>query len=615
MKKEGVVVFAFLFILIFSVFFAAAANQTSDTSAKAYSCLEAKVAGKCSSLSSEEKIFSLLAINSCKSEVLSDSSASQCWPNSGGCKIKMTAQAILALNRVNTNTLDAEKWLLSQTANSEDLDWFLQVEATGNDTRCNVAYSGGSYPFTINGDKTLSSGAGTCLKVYNNYWMKISPSCYDVEFQISCENSFLTSLLYKKTTLSTIYVSQKTNSASGEGTTTEKVSSSCFREGSSCSYEGTLWAAMVLKYRKYDVSSYIPYLTAMADENSRYIPESFLQYLTNSFRTELLAKQASNGWWAASGDKFYDTAVALLPFQNEQLSEKTKSIAWLSEVQGTDGCWQGNIRNTAFLLYSIWPKKIANVSTAKDCESSSYHCMSSAACADATGTVLTDYTGCFTNVCCDKPQILQSCSQQNGHICSSDETCSRATVSSSDGSCCTGTCEQKQQQTSECEQQGGYCKSLCSDQEESSYYSCSSGNCCIQKSTSPVNILVIVILAILILLVLIGILFRKKLKMFLSKLKFGKGRGRPSTSGTPPFGRFPPSSAARPYPMQRRILPMQPRVPMMRPPQKRDSEFDDVVKKLRDIGKGETPARTPAKPAAKKEVNVRAHTRTINSTK
>ena len=583
MKKKGVF-FAFLLILILSAFIVTAANNT-DT--KAYSCLESKVADKCSTLSSEEKIFSLIAINRCKSEMLSDSLAEECWPSSG-CKIKTTAQAILALNRVNSDTLKAEKWLLSQSSSFADLDWFLQVDSA-NKTTCTVTYSGGSYPLTINADKTISASAGSCLKVYNGYWLKIASTCYDLEFQVSCRNSFLTSLLYKKKTSSTIYVSQKTNSASGEGTTTEKVSSFCFKEKGSCSYEGTLWASIILKYRKYDVSAYVPYLVTYADENSKYVPESFLYSLTNNFRTELLAKQSESKWWSASGDKFYDTAVALLPFQNEQLAEKTNSISWLSEVQGTDGCWQGNIRNTAFLLYSIWPKKIANVSTAKDCESSGYNCVSSAACTSSEGTLLTDYTGCFgTNLCCNKPRLLESCSQQNGELCDSDEDClGGSSVSSSDTAggkfcCIRGTCGIAEQ-ASECELQGGYCKSTCSDGEEYSSYSCSSGNCCVQKTSKKINILVVVILSVLIVLVLIGILFRKKLKMFFSKLKSRKGKpSRPPQYGGP---RFPPSSQ-RAYPggIQRRILPsQQARAPVRRPQGK--SEFDDVLKKLKEIGK------------------------------
>lgn len=578
MKKKGII-FAFLLVLILSAFLVTAANET-DADKAAYSCLENKVKDQCSTLSTEEKIFSLLAIERCKTEVLSDSLAEECWPDVG-CRIKTTAQAILALRRVNTDTVKAENWLLSQKANFLDIDWFLQTESEGA-TTCTVSYSGSSYSFAINEDKTISASVGTCLRV-EGYWLKISPSCYDYEFKISCKNSFLTSLLYKKKTSTTIYVSQTTNSASGEGTTTEKVSSSCFKEGSSCNYEGSLWAAIVLKSRGHDVSSFVPYLVAMADENAKYVPEAFLYSLTNNFRVDLLAKQSENKWWLLSGDKFYDTAVALLPFQNEQLAEKSNSKTWLTEVQGEDGCWQGNIRNTAFLLYSLWPRKTANVSTAKDCENSGYGCMSSASCSDVDGSVLADYTGCFgTNICCSKKQQLKTCSEQNGDLCDSDEVClGGSSVSASDTaggkSCCiNGVCGIQEQ--SECEMQGGSCRSLCSDNEEFASYSCVSGNCCVVKQKSITWL--IILLSILIVLALAGIIFRKKLREFFFKFKsgFGKGRRKPLTGGP----RFPPSSSQR-YPVQRRIL--QPGAPVRRPAPQRRGEFEDVLKKLKEIGK------------------------------
>jgi hypothetical protein len=596
MKKRGIF-FVLLFSLIFFISFAVAAgNQTgSDISAKGYSCLETKVTDNCASLSTEEKIFSLLAIERCKAEVLSDSLASECWP-AAGCKIKTTAQAILALKHVNADTAKAEAWLLSKTSISSDLDWFLQVESD-NKTSCTATYSGNSYQFTINADKTTSTSAGSCLRNYG-YWFKISSTCYNEEIKISCKDSFLTSLLYKKKTSSTIYVSQKTDSASGEGTTTEKVSSSCFKDGNSCSYEGTLWAALVLKYTGHDVSSYIPYLTSIADENSKYIPKSFLYSLTNNFKIDLLAQQVENKWWLASGDKFYDTAVALLPLQNEQLTEKTNSISWLGEVQGTDGCWQGNIRNTAFLLYSIWPKTTTVSPTAKDCEDSGYSCMSIASCTDASGDVLTDYAdGCFgTNICCSKASQLKTCSQQNGEFCDSGEECFSGTeVTSSDATsgkfcCVSGTCQtsEPEPQTSECESYSGTCRSLCSDEEEFSSYSCYSGNCCVAKTSSqPSNLWIVIVLVILIVLVLLGILFRKKLRELLLRLKskFGKGKSKPMIPGGP---RFPPTSSRRVYPgaVPRKIIqPVQRRAPVKKPISQNKSDFDEVLKKLKEIGK------------------------------
>ena len=589
MKKKGEF-FALLVFAILLISFVAAENQTSsDVSTKAYSCLNDLVNGKCSSLTTEQKIFSLLSIQSCKSELISDSLANECWPQTG-CNIKTTSQAILALNKVNTDTSKAEQWLLSQTMNYPNIDWFLQIDAK-NGTTCKASYSGGSYTFSINDDKSLSGGAGGCLELYNNYWLKISStsSCYDQQFQISCSNSFITSLLYEKKGSVTVYVSDKTHSASAEGSTTEKASSSCFKEGGNCNYEGTLWAALVLKYKGYDISPYLPYLTSLAEDNTQYLPDSFLYSLTNNFRTELLTQQQESKWWAVSGDKFYDTAVALFPFPNEQLAEKTNSISWLQEVQGTDGCWQDNIRNTAFLLYSLWPKVSSVIPSLRDCTSSNYFCISDAACTAVGGNKMANYTGCFaTNICCDKQQQLQSCSDQNGRLCDSDQQClggNKVSSSDSTGSqfCCVdGTCGVSQR--SECDVSGGICKASCSDTEQISSYSCSSSFVCCTEKPQGSSLWIVIVLAILIILVVIGIIFRKKLREFFSKFKFkfrfGKGKGKPS--GGP---RLPPTSSQRVYPgaIQRRIFPQR-GVPVRRPvPQ--NKEFDDVLKKLKEIGK------------------------------
>lgn len=293
MKKK--VLFAILLSLVFSaIMVSAAANDTND---KAYDCLDDKVTGKCSSLSTEEKIFSVLAIGKCKSELNSEALNGECWPASS-CKLKTTAQAILA---VGTSTKKAEDWLLSRTINFENINWFLQVESS-NSTNCKATYSGASYDFTVNDDRTLSRDAGTCLTLYSlsggSYWFKISPNCYNQEFQISCENSFITSLLYQKINSPKYYVSEKTHSASGAGTTSEKINAKCFAEGNVCDYEGSLWATLVLKFKKHDVSAYMPYLIVMADENAKYLPESFLQTLTNNYKTDLLKLQKESKFWS-----------------------------------------------------------------------------------------------------------------------------------------------------------------------------------------------------------------------------------------------------------------------------------------------------------------------------
>ncbi len=70
--KKRVLSGILIVLLIFSLSFAIAATNATDVD-KAYNCLEAKVKDKCASLSSEERVFSLLAVGQCKDTVLSDS--------------------------------------------------------------------------------------------------------------------------------------------------------------------------------------------------------------------------------------------------------------------------------------------------------------------------------------------------------------------------------------------------------------------------------------------------------------------------------------------------------------------------------------------------------------
>ena len=134
MKKREIFrkeVFLFTILITFLIFIIpfAIADETDDKINKAYECLEGKVHNKCSSLSSEERIFSLLAIEKCKSEVISDSKNDECWPKSN-CKIKTTAQAILALDKINVDTSKAEDWLFSQNTTPLDIVWYLEIEST-----------------------------------------------------------------------------------------------------------------------------------------------------------------------------------------------------------------------------------------------------------------------------------------------------------------------------------------------------------------------------------------------------------------------------------------------------------------------------------------------------
>lgn len=595
MKKEAMFFVLILFLIInFSFVFA-----QNETAKKGYDCLASKVEEKCSSLAPEEKIFSLLAIGECKEELLDSSSGGECWPESG-CNIKTTSQAMLALRENSANVDEPLAWLMEKQAPASQLDWFVQIDS-GKPVKCRASYSDRTYNFEIDAEKKLSASAGSCLGLSEqDYWFEVSQTCYGDNFVISCNESFKTSLLYKEQSSSTFYVSEQMHSSSADGTTTEKVESFCFKEATSCDYEGTLWATLALKKLRQNTSAYIPYLISLAEENSRYLPEAFLYILAGeSYRNEVLLKQKEEQWWIESGDKFYDTAVALYPFQYDNPLEKTNSIEWLGEVQGTDGCWQGNIKNTAFLLYSVFPKKAQVIAGQKDCEDEGNYCTSSPNCKSVDGTELFDYSGCFgSNICCDKQYLAPTCGEQGGEICPSGEICSggedipASDLEGNEKCCFEGTCQTPQQEAT-CGRYSGTCRSSCLSNEDETQYSCDgSGTCCVEKTAPARSYTGIIIFSILIVLVVLGIVFRKKLRMLVDQITKKKGTGTPSSFGQQRPGPFGPGSLPPSTPagmpqrtMPRRIIPSQqpPRRPL--PPRKQEGDFNEVLRKLKEMGK------------------------------
>ncbi|MEM3091754.1 MAG: hypothetical protein QXD05_01335 [Candidatus Pacearchaeota archaeon] len=605
------------------------ANETQKVD-KAYSCLQDKTntTEKCSALSTEEKIFSTLATGRCKKE-LNDSSTNngQCWTLSQSdpiCRIKTTAQAILALKNANQQTNSAQNWLFSQNKSTTELAWYLQIDNTGGSSAtCSVEYNSLSYQFSINEERKLSQDAGPCLtRAYDNYWFQISPTCYNFEFKVSCDDNFQTNLIFTKLTNPTrVHVTSQTHGASARGETKEKVESYCFAENNICNYEGTLWATLVLKSLNKPVSPYLPYLITFAEDNPRALPDAFLYFLTRetSYRDSLLMAQIDNKWWSVSGDKYYDTALAMYPFLGQPLTQKTNAKNWLLESQGANGCWQDHIRNTAFILASIWPKTIQTGGTTggggggpdttqlPSCTSSGYYCVSSGSC---TGQVLSSQYSCpVLSECCSNPPTLLSCAELSGssnNICSPGKICRGGRfVNSSDSlnqRCCVGgTCADPSSQTTQntCIINNGICRpSSCQKGETTSTtYTCelSTDVCCLPEKKSKGNYTLIWILSILIVLVALGIIFREKLRNLWMKIKLKKGK--PGTSSPSPLhlGNFPPGYRPSPplttyYPrrpvQERKILiPKPQKIPPKKPTKPSESkELDEVLKKLKEMG-------------------------------
>jgi len=606
------VIFFWVFILIFSIsFLSAQTNSTSNIESKAKQCINGKIAERgCANLGIEDKIFSVLSLNKCKTELLALRRNGNCFGRGTvSCELKETAQATLALSESGTKPIEQINWLLSQNKTADGIDQLIQIE-TLNPASCNVKDSlGGIYQVSIDNDKRISmSGTGNCLNIDSSgYWLNIAPSCTSKEFEVSCNEGFSVSILFKSQTSEQIYVleeSPKSTSALGIDIINRK-EVLCFKRGNSCDYEGTLWASIVLKKLNYNFSSYLPYLIVFSDEviNKKYIPESFLYYLTGgeNFRNNLIQKQKANSFWDESSGygRYYDTAVAMLPITKDFV-EREGTINWLGQNQGNDGCWDsGSISKTGFLLYSVWANKGGSGGGTGElnCVLSGNFCVLDKECSDAGGSVLQGYIGCSgLGVCCNKKPLLKTCEEEGGEICQiSTQECFAGTeipgvANLSTGQiCCTGYCGNKTQRINTCEQNFGLCTTdtKCpSGKKKTTLYSCdfSSEICCITDDTVKGNYWWLWVLGVLIILIILAIIFREKLKSFYGKLKFKKT--------SPPGPQYPSHGMPlRPMLPQRRILPVHPQRPMSpRPPigtniNTQSREIDEVLKKLKEMGK------------------------------
>lgn len=568
MKKKIVMLVTVLILLIGFPFILA--EESSDTEVAddestkvdlAYKCLEEKITAKgCSELTLEEKIFSAMATGKCSNELMTSSKEEECWPKSN-CKVEETSKAMIAVKRLGGDTDDIKEWILTKNKTAKELDWFLQIEGN-KEMGCKVKYSGKEYQIDISEDKKISSGAGTCLSVTSDkYWLSVSSSCYRTEFEISCNEAFQTNLIYKRTNSPIIFVSGKTNTGSPSGTTTEKVESECFTKDGECDYLTTLWASYALvsaSKDSYDVSPFWAYLQAMNGENEKILAEGMLGYLSTSlvFKSNLIQKQRTEGYWSVTGDNFYDTGFALLPYSGDSFDGKEKAMEWLlsSGVQDREGCWNGNVLNTALILYSIWPKAITTPSSTSSpsCESAGNYCLSPIECQNNGGTTLSSYScSIASKFCCNKPLALETCSEMGGNVCNSNQECAGGTFESASNlgtgeRCCIGGTCQIPEVVNECEQEKGTCvpySNGCASNEMDSDYQCSNQNeiCCIkkrqiQKESSGIWIWIL-ILFILIAIVALLIVFRDKLRPYWLKITSGssgnKKLGAPSFRGPP----------------------------------------------------------------------------------
>ena len=565
----------------------ATSQQNPDKIEKGFECLEEK-AEDCSSLTTQEVALTILAtpdniFDDCVAELESRKSSDN-WGN-----IRDTAIAIIAMKHAGEDTEVSETWLLNHQRTPRDLIWYLQQDSNVA-TECHIGYETNDYIINIGANKKIDRNAGDCLtRAQSNFWLQISPTCYEEEFSVECDQAFIANLIYKNKNSPTIYVLGGTDSEPAFGSIKLNVNSKCFGENS-CNYEATAWATLALLETGHDVEEFIPYVIAMSDTNEQYLPEAFIYILTNyeDYATQLIADQKLGNYWEATTsayNRYYDTSMALIALGSSSSEQITKAKDWLLFSQGTNGCWQNSVRETAIVLWALTGKsgRLPKGGGVTYCSEAGYFCIPSADCPSSEDVGNNYFCPSLSNTCCQN-ENLKPCSEYNGKECSTEELCvgnSRKATDSTD--CCTGECKPRPQET-ECEENFYTCMDQCSEfQEPIATYSCNTPKvCCRTKTTKKGTAWWIWVLIILIIAALsaIAYIFRHKLKLLLFRIKskFKKDKDKGSTqgrgSGGPPRPGFPPVRR-----------PMPPVAPARRKPQHRDAAMSETFNKLKEMSR------------------------------
>ncbi len=379
MMKRGLALLALFIIVIALSGFVKAEGIGKIT--KAYQCLDGLV--NTTQMNLDEAIFSALANvpgNKSWSIISGEKSPSEfCWPKAG-CTVNATAQVALVYKQLGKDTKNITAWLSSKNATVAGFTWYLQTTIDNNEiSQCYVNYDGTDRSFKVKEDMKLEGDVGQCLSIdVSGYRFRIPNNCIDKVFSVKCDKGFKINLLYEKSSGGTLYVSSRTESGSANSWKSSEINVKCFKEGSVCNYESSLWAATALYSTGKNYESFIPYLRVLADDNLKLFPSAFLNYLQGGSQYYTKIVDARNNrpqtrtYWDLSGNKFYDTALAMLSLGSCQATaddlctnaDLKDAANYLMDEQTDKGCWNNNnLKDTAFLLYAGWTRNIQSPST------------------------------------------------------------------------------------------------------------------------------------------------------------------------------------------------------------------------------------------------------------
>lgn len=591
--KKAILPFFIIFLLIISLTFVLAQTEEEageDESGKvalAYKWLSDQVKDDWPA-STEDSAFALLALAYDDKLASEGRKALLAKKTDGGWStIKQTALALLALGRLGEKTTTIENWLLnkSKTFEATGLEWYIQIEIEGN-TSCEIRYDGKADEVIVYEDKKVKLNVGgtpKCLSDSPVYWLRISSDeeCLKKTYSFYCDDYVKGSLLYKKD--KTWFVPSKTEEKSQFSL---KIESICLAEGGKCNYEGTLWAAYALSEQGRDIDLLLPYLVAQADAEEKYLPNAFLfilsDYTEPDYAESLLAIQDKKGYWYRMY-KFYDTALVYLALKEYYGADESLELAknYLLGHQMTAGSWDNSIRDTAFVLYAVWPKEVSPLppELINECTTRGYHCRTS--CIGYNEVEAEEYSGfCEEDEFCCKPEgVITEC-EDAGHKCCTKCDPGFNTFSEYNEGCwpkvCCEKCEEVEEEIPECEKKGYKCCTDCDpssvaypeydkscpgfarccekceegieicnndiDDDRDGYTDCDDPDCVTFKECQPKSKAWLFILIAVVVLVGLFFLLRKKGFRFSTLIgKFKKKR-------PPRFGEQPAEVLARPRP-------------------------------------------------------------------
>ena len=494
------IIFLIIFaVIIYNIWFAKSQglNQQEQENLKikkAYSWLQSKTIGKWAVLTTEQHVFSFLAlrnnlvqsdIDSAVSSLLFKSDNRKCWPKQN-CNIRETAIAKLMLdsNIVNADTGNISKWLMQQNISISGIEWQLQITPRNlGKINCTLNYDNNNYLISVDEKNRISGNAGSCFST-DTYWFKLNANCGDKKFNISCNDSTTVNFLLRKN--QDFYVIKNNVDLFSNEIKEMGVDSYCLKNSNGvCDYEGTLWAAYSFKLRneQENLRLLLPYLLIFSsNENQKYFPESFLYSITKreGFYQDIENKKGNYNFITLTQtayNQYYDSALAMIMTEDSSsrgalLTMKSKIL----EVQNTRGYWElvpGDIqRDTAMIILGFFKEyqersecELRGYSCVANCSiyggvRASYYCESGECCQtnlrceDRNGVCKTSCLSnetqvsysCGSGVCC-KPLSLSSClSEIGGNICLFNYGCFDSNnnsidfISSVDSRCCKGNC-------------------------------------------------------------------------------------------------------------------------------------------------------------------------------